>query len=98
MPTIIRNKKSIGEQVKERNLYADVELQKDKDTSSQAIDNEIKNKGFSPSYELAEHRKMIKLILDKLGITDEEFETYYKEVEEIKTNVREQNKMSKEGY
>ena len=74
-------------------MYTDVELQKDKDTSSQAIDNEIKNKGFSPSYELAEHRKMIKLILDKLGITDEEFEAYYKKVEEIKTNVREQNKM-----
>ena len=93
MPTIIRNKKSIGEQAKERNLYADVELQKDKDTISRAIDNEIKNKGYSPSYELAEHRKMIKLILDKLGITDEEFKAYYKEVEEIKTNVREQNKM-----
>lgn len=46
-------------------------------------------------YELAEHRKMIKLILDKLGITDEELEAYYKEVEKIKTNVREQNKMSK---
>lgn len=74
-------------------MYTDVDLQKDKDASSQAIDNEIKNKGFSPSYELAEHRKMIKLILDKLGITDEEFEAYYKEVEEIKTNVREQNKM-----
>ena len=95
MPTIISNKKSIGEQVKERNFYADVDLQKDKDASSQAIDNEIKNKGFSPSYELAEHRKMIKLILDKLGITDEEFEAYYKEVEEIKTNVREQNQMHK---
>lgn len=74
-------------------MYTDVDLQKDKDASSQAIDNEIKNKGFSPSYELAEHRKMIKLILDKLGITDEEFEAYYKEVEEIKTNVREQNQM-----
>ena len=76
-------------------MYADVDLQKDKDASSQAIDNEIKNKGFSPSYELAEHRKMLKLILDKLGITDEEFEAYYKEIEEIKANVREQNQMHK---
>lgn len=92
MPTIIRNKKSVGEQVKERNLYSDIELQKDKDNTSQAIDNEIKEKGYSPSYELAEHRKMIKLILDKLGITDEEFDTYCKEVEEIKTQVKEQDK------
>lgn len=92
MPVIIRNRKSVGEQVKERNLYSDVELQKDKDTESQAIDNEIKEKGYSPSYELAEHRKMIKLILDKLEITDEEFNEYFNEVEEIKTNVKEQNK------
>lgn len=92
MPAIIRNKKSIGEQVKERNLYSDIELQKDKDSTSQAIDNEIKEKGYSPSYELAEHRKMIKLILDKLGITDEEFDAYCKEVEEIKTQVKEQDK------
>lgn len=92
MPAIIRNKKSIGEQVKERNLYSDIELQKDKDSTSQAIDNEIKEKGYSPSYELAEHRKMIKLILDKLGITDEEFDAYCKEVENIKLEIKEQDK------
>lgn len=92
MPAIIRNKKSIGEQVKERNLYSDIELQKDKDSASQAIDNEIKEKGYSPSYELAEHRKMIKLILDKLGITDEEFDAYCKEVEDIKLEIKEQDK------
>ena len=92
MPAIIRNKKSIGEQVKERNLYSDIELQKDKDSTSQAIDNEIKEKGYSPSYELAEHRKMIKIILDKLGITDEEFNTYCKEVENIKLEIKEQDK------
>lgn len=92
MPTIIRNKKSIGEQVKERNLYSDVDKQKDKDTTSQTIDNEIKEKGYSPSYELAEHRKMIKLILDKLGITDEEFDTYCKEVDAIKNDVKEKAK------
>ena len=92
MPAIIRNKKSIGEQVKERNLYSDIELQKDKDSTSQAIDNEIKEKGYSPSYELAEHRKMIKIILDKLGITDEEFDDYCKEVENIKLEIKEQDK------
>lgn len=92
MPAIIRNKKSIGEQVKERNLYSDIELQKDKDSTSQAIDNEIKEKGYSPSYELAEHRKMIKIILDKLGITDEEFDAYCKEVENIKLEIKEQDK------
>ena len=75
-------------------MYADVELQKDKDTISKAIDNEIKNKGYSPSYELAEHRKMIKLILDKLGITDEEFNDYFNKVESIKTEIKEQDKIN----
>lgn len=89
MPTIIRNNKSIGEQVTERNLRSDVELQKDKDTTSQTIDVQIKEKGYSPSYELAEHRKMIKLILDKLGITDEEFNAYFEEVEKIKKEIKE---------
>ena len=95
MPAIIRNKKSIGEQVKERNLYSDIELQKDKDSTSQAIDNEIKGKGYSPSYELAEHRKMIKIILDKLGIADEEFNAYCKEVENIKLEIKEQDNLHK---
>lgn len=104
MPKIIRNIKPIGEQVKERNLYSDVELQKDKDSLSQSIDTQIKTEGVSPSAESAMHRKVIKKLLDILreaGLVQEEceefkeFDEYFTKIEEIKKEIKEQSKNSK---
>ena len=68
------------------------------------LDNEVKDSigGDEDSSALANsirgYRDRIVDRCDKLGITDEEFEDYYKKVEEIKTNVREQNKIHEGGY
>ena len=85
---IRRSKLSVAEKGRLENAEVAIEMNGDSDSYSQQVVQKIREKEISPSVEFAIHRKAIKAILDKLGITDEEFETYNTLVENAKKDAK----------
>ena len=70
---------------------SDLSKVKDTDAKSNAINDWVR-KDYTLTEELAIHRKAIKKILDKLEISDEEFDKYDTFVEAHKEKVKEEIK------
>ena len=100
MPKIHRLNKTPGDIVMDRDLKASVELQKDKNPASRAIDTEIKRQGTSPSKEQSLDRHAIIDIINALkglGVDISAIESFAKyaeydaEMERIKEECKSQD-------